>query len=122
MAWQYEPHTFVLATGTDGCPTLAFTPDFHLTDFDRYIEVTTLDQRLVTRKNRKVRLLREQHPGIDVQVVYRRDYLELLVKYGLATPEQQVDGPTTAHRAVEPAGLLATPVLQGLPDAHPSVA
>lgn len=105
IAWEYEPRTFVLATGGDGCPTLAFTPDFHLPEFDRYVEVTTLDQRLVTKKNRKVRLLREQVPGIDVRIVYRRDYLELLIKYGLAQPEQAAVSPVRAV-AVEPVGLI----------------
>lgn len=106
VRWAYEPRTFVLAEGPDGCPTQAFTPDFYLPDFDRYIEITTLDQRLVTRKNRKVRLLRELVPGIDVQILYRRDYQELLVKYGLAAPEQAGDS-RTRSRAAEASGLLA---------------
>lgn len=109
VAWAYEPHTFVLETGPDGCATLAFTPDFHLPEFDRYIEITTLDQRLVTRKNRKVRLLRERYPHIDVQVIYRRDYVELLVKYGLAPPEQAAHEPTVRAIATEELGLLGVP-------------
>jgi len=113
VAWRYEPHTFVLATGADGCATLAFTPDFHLPEFDRYLEVTTLEQRLVTRKNRKVRLLREQVPGIDVQIVYRRDYLALLVKYGLALPEQLPVPRRRGASAGEQLGLLGAPVLSG---------
>ena len=38
VEWAYEPRTFVLETGPDGSPTLAFTPDFHLPEFDRYID------------------------------------------------------------------------------------
>jgi len=91
IGWQYEPTTFVLAEGADGFPILAFTPDFYLPEGDVYVEVTTLKQRLVTRKNRKLRLLRERHPDVDVRILYQRDYLELLVKYGLEPPSQLVD-------------------------------
>jgi hypothetical protein len=47
-------------------------------------------QRLVTKKNAKVRRLAELHPEVNVKVVYRRDYLGLGAKYGLAPPEQSV--------------------------------
>ena len=88
MTWAYEPDTFVLETGPDGQPTLAFSPDFHLPDHGLYLEVTTLNQKLVTRKNRKLRLLREMRPDLEVRLLYQRDYLELLVKYGLESPDQ----------------------------------
>ncbi len=83
MAWAYEPRTFVLAEGPDGNPTEAFTPDFWLPDLDLYIELTTLKQRLVTKKNGKVRRLRERYPGTKVMILYRRDWKNLAVKYGL---------------------------------------
>src|SRR5439155_6625509 len=54
VRWEYEPHTFVLERGADGSPTSAFSPDFYLPDHGRYIEVTTLNQRLVTKKHRKL--------------------------------------------------------------------
>jgi hypothetical protein len=44
----------------------------------------------VTKKNRKVRRLRELHPNIKIKVLYQRDYLNLLVKYGLEAPSQLV--------------------------------
>ena len=66
----------------------AFTPDFHLPAYDLYIEITTLNQKLVTKKNRKARRLRELHPEVDIKVLYQRDYLHLLVKYGLEPPSQ----------------------------------
>jgi hypothetical protein len=53
-----------------------------------FIEITTLNQKLVTKKNRKARRLQEQHPEVHVKVLYQRDYLHLLVKYGLEPPEQ----------------------------------
>jgi hypoxanthine phosphoribosyltransferase len=86
IAWQYEPTEFILEWDESGRPTQAFRPDFYLSDYDLYIELTTLNQRLVTKKNRKVRRLRELRPDVQVKVLYRRDYLNLLVKFGLETP------------------------------------
>ena len=42
-----------------------------------------MNQKLVTRKNRKVRQLREFYPGIKIKILYQRDYLHLVAKYGL---------------------------------------
>ena len=66
----------------------AFRPDFYLPAYDLFIEITTLNQKLVTKKNAKVRRLRELYPGVKVKVFYQRDYLNLLVKYGLEEPSQ----------------------------------
>jgi len=98
VAWEYEPRTFTLETDRAGNPVQAFTPDFYLPAYDLFIEITTLNQKLVTKKNRKARRLREQHPEIDIKVLYQRDYLHLLVKYGLEPPSQMVEqlGPPQA--------------------------
>lgn len=76
--WEYEPVEFVLAWGPTGDPTSAFRPDFYLREHNLFIELTTLRQRLVTRKNRKLRRLRELYPEVQVKMLYRRDYLDLL--------------------------------------------
>jgi hypothetical protein len=83
VAWQYEPVEFALESDAEGRPVQGFRPDFYLPAYDTFIEITTLNQRLVTRKNRKVRRLRELHPEVDIKVLYQRDYLNLLVKFGL---------------------------------------
>ena len=83
VAWDYEPRTFVLVEDASGAPLEAFTPDFHLTEHDVYVEITTLRQPLVTRKNRKVRRLRERYPEVALTVLYRRDVEELLGRHGL---------------------------------------
>ena len=88
IAWEYEPRTFTLERDKQDRPVQAFTPDFYLPAYDLYIEVTTLNQKLVTKKNRKARRLRELHPDVQVKVLYQRDYLHLLVKYGLEPPSQ----------------------------------
>jgi hypothetical protein len=91
IAWEYEPRTFTLERNRDGKPAQAFTPDFYLPAYDLYIEITTLNQKLVTKKNKKARRLREQYPDVEIRVLYQRDYLHLLVKYGLEPPSQLVD-------------------------------
>ena len=84
IAWEYEPRSFPIQQGPDGAITEAFTPDFYLPEFDLYVELTTMKQSLVTRKNRKVRLLREQYPHLNVQIFYQKDFENLIFKYGLA--------------------------------------
>ena len=88
VVWEYEPRTFTLESDRTGNPVQAFTPDFYLPAYDRFIEITTLNQKLVTKKNRKARRLREQYPDVRIKVLYQRDYLHLLVKYGLEPPSQ----------------------------------
>jgi hypothetical protein len=89
VEWEYEPREFAIEFDEHGEPTKFFRPDFYLPGDDLYIEITTMNQKLVTKKNRKVRRLREVHPEISCKVFYQRDYLSLLVKYGLEEPPDQ---------------------------------
>ena len=82
IPWLYEPHTFALNWDEQGRVREAFTPDFYLPGLDMYIELTTMKQSLVTKKNRKVRKLREMYPHINIKIVYGKDYHRLLRKYG----------------------------------------
>jgi hypothetical protein len=81
--WDYEPRSFDLEFDGDGSVTQQFTPDFYLPAYDLYIEITTMNQKLVTKKNRKVRRLKEIYPEINCKIFYQRDYLSLVTKYGL---------------------------------------
>ena len=73
IAWEYEPVTFVLETDDDGRVSEAFRPDFYLPELNLFLEVTTMRQELVTKKNRKVRKLRQRYPDVNVRLFYRRD-------------------------------------------------
>ena len=73
VPWAYEPRTFVLETDADGRVREAFTPDFYLPEQDLYLEVTVMKQALATRKNRKLRKLRERYPDVNAKLFYRRD-------------------------------------------------
>jgi hypoxanthine phosphoribosyltransferase len=81
IRWIYEPTTFHLEFREDGRPAEQITPDFYLPDHDLYIELTTMRQRLVTRKNRKIRRLRETFPSVHIKLLYRRDYDRLIGSY-----------------------------------------
>jgi hypothetical protein len=82
VRWQYEPKTFPLEWGPDGFVKLCFTPDFYLPDQDLFVELTTLNPRLMHRKNRKLRKLRELYPEVRVKLFSLRDVRALLLKYG----------------------------------------
>jgi cytidylate kinase len=84
IAWEYEPRSFPVQWDREGNVREAFTPDFYLPEFDLYVELTTMKQSLVTKKNRKVRLLRELYPHLNIQVFYQKDFENLIFKYGLA--------------------------------------
>jgi hypoxanthine phosphoribosyltransferase len=93
IPWQYEPRSFVLETDADGRVCEATRPDFYLPEQDLYLEITTMKQSLVTRKNRKIRKLRERYPGVKIKLFYKRDLERLIQKYGL---------PEVSRRAADP--------------------
>jgi hypothetical protein len=86
VRWEYEPVEFALRWDRCGTPVAGFRPDFWLPDHGCFVELTTADQRLVTRKNGKVRRMRELYPEVDVVVVYQRDFLDLLSRHGIDVP------------------------------------
>jgi hypoxanthine phosphoribosyltransferase len=83
IPWAYEPHTFVLEEAADGRIVEAFTPDFYLPEQNLYLELTVMKQSLVTRKNRKLRKLRERYPDVNAKLFYRRDIERLAQRYRL---------------------------------------
>ncbi len=82
VQWRYEPDIFPLSWNVDGVVVESFAPDFYLPEVDLYIELTTLKQSLVRRKNRKLRWLRLLYPEIRVKLFYARDFKALMLKYG----------------------------------------
>jgi hypothetical protein len=118
VEWEYEPTAFPIEWDAAGQPVQHFRPDFYLPTFRLYIEITTLNQRLVTKKNRKVRRLRELYPDVRIKVLYQRDYLSLLAKYGLEPPSQMVEPALGAGSAAGPgtAGAREAPAVQRPPE------
>jgi cytidylate kinase len=81
IRWQYEPRTFPLKYDETGNIVEAFSPDFYLPDSNMYVELTTMKQSLVTKKNRKVKRLRELYPDINIRLLYQKDFEDLIFKY-----------------------------------------
>jgi hypoxanthine phosphoribosyltransferase len=100
IEWQYEPHQFPLQWH-EGRPTEMFSPDFYLTEYDMYIELTTMRQSLVRRKNRKLRLLRALYPEINIKLLYRRDYQRLLERFGIRPEELEAERPSQGSATPE---------------------
>jgi hypothetical protein len=82
VRWEYEPRTFPILWNLDGKVVESFSPDFYLPELEVYVELTTLKQSLVRRKNRKLRRLRELYPDIRVKLFYGKDFRALMLKYG----------------------------------------
>jgi cytidylate kinase len=81
IEWIYEPKTFPIEWDAEGNVKLAFSPDFYLPKFDLYLELTIMNQKYVTRKNRKVKKLRELYPGTNIRIVYKKDFQTLIERF-----------------------------------------
>jgi hypoxanthine phosphoribosyltransferase len=83
IEWQYEPHTFDLEWDDEGHVTKAFSPDFYLPQQGVYVELTTMRPKLITKKNRKIRRMKELYPDIEVKLFKRSDLRQMMIKYGI---------------------------------------
>jgi hypothetical protein len=92
ITWEYEPCTFELQWDEDGNVVEAFSPDFFLPEQDLYIELTTMEQRLITKKHRKLRRLRELYPEVNAKLLNRSDFKQMMLKYGLDDDESLIGG------------------------------
>jgi hypoxanthine phosphoribosyltransferase len=92
VRWEYEPHVFPILWNTDGDVLESFAPDFYLPDLDLYVEMTTLRQKLVRKKNRKLRRLRELYPDVRIKLFYARDFRALMLKYGRLALAEELSG------------------------------
>jgi hypothetical protein len=137
VRWQYEPMTFPILWNLDGEVVESFAPDFYLPDLELFLEMTTLKQRLVRKKNRKLRRLRELYPGIRIKLFYARDFRAMMLKYGRyalfeaisGTPGQvvperaaaaiAVDGPVLEVEPAERAPVGAATIVPAMPGTTP---
>jgi hypothetical protein len=92
VRWEYEPHTFPIVWNLDGNVVESFSPDFWLPDLDLYLEMTTLRQKLVRKKNRKLRRVLELYPDLRVKLFYARDFRALMLKFGKLALVDELSG------------------------------
>jgi hypothetical protein len=107
VRWDYEPTTFPILWNTDGDVIESFAPDFYLPDLEMYLEMTTLKQRLVRKKNRKLRRLRELYPDIRIKLFYARDFRAMMLKYGRYALFEAISG--TPGQVVPDRPAIAVP-------------
>jgi len=82
IAWEYEPHTFVLQWDADGTIREAFTPDFFLPEIGAYVECTVMRPALASGKRRKARRVRES-AGAIVEIMFKQDVERLADRWGI---------------------------------------
>ena len=92
VRWEYEPQVFPILWDLAGNVLESFAPDFYLPDLELFVEMTTLQQRLVRKKNRKVRRLRELYPSLRIKLFYARDFRALMLKYGRSALVAELSG------------------------------
>jgi len=92
VRWEYEPHTFPIVWNLEGNVVESFAPDFWLPDLDLYLEMTTLRQKLVRKKNRKLRRVLELYPDLRVKLFYARDFRALMLKFGKLALVDELSG------------------------------
>jgi hypothetical protein len=111
VRWEYEPDTFPILWNVEGDVVESFSPDFYLPDLDLYLEMTTLRQKLVRKKNRKLRRLRELYPDLNVKLFYARDFRALMLKYGKLALVDGLSGTSgqVAEPYSEPVGVGTDP-------------
>ena len=119
IAWEYEPHTFPILWNLDGDVVESFSPDFYLAELDLYLEMTTLRQKLVRKKNRKLRRLRELYPDVRIKLFYARDFRALMLKYGKLALADALTG--TAGQAAPPEDLPSEHIAEPEPAAAPAL-
>jgi hypothetical protein len=110
VAWLYEPRSFPILWNLEGTVVESFAPDFYLPEMDLYLELTTLRQSLVRKKNRKLRRLRELYPMVRIKLFYGKDFRALLLKYGrleLAASLSGTEGQVGVPVAVPVQSLIA---------------
>jgi hypoxanthine phosphoribosyltransferase len=120
VRWRYEPTTFPILWNLEGDVVESFAPDFYLPDLEVFLEMTTLKQRLVRKKNRKLRRLRELYPDIRIKLFYARDFRAMMLKYGrlgLAESLSGTLGQVVPERARPEAAGLEASAAAPVPDA-----
>lgn len=118
VRWEYEPTSFVLRRTPAGEIAESFAPDFFLPNHGQYLELTTMRQSHVTRKNGKIRRLRELYPAIQIKTLYRRDYERIIETAGLHAHPVTPGGGSLVFSDNEIAariGVLANEIVASLP-------
>ena len=78
ISWQYKHRTFAVEWDEAGSFADCFTPDFYIPAFDTYVELVAAGCGALGAKARKVRLLRQLHPDIRIELLSSASQSSLL--------------------------------------------
>lgn len=92
IQWDYEPKTFPLEWDESGNVTTAFSPDFYLPEQNLYIELTVLRPKLTAIKTRKLRLMNELYPDINIKLFKRRELRNMMIRFGMVDEADRILG------------------------------
>ena len=77
IQWIYEPISFPLKWGS-GAIKMMFTPDFYLPELDVYVEITTMNQNLITKKQKKLKLAKKLYPKCNFKLINESQFYNFL--------------------------------------------
>ena len=77
IQWIYEPTSFPLKWGR-GAIKMMFTPDFYLPELDVYVEITTMNQNLITKKQKKIKLAKKLYPNYNFKLINESQFYNFL--------------------------------------------
>ena len=79
IPWIYEPISFPLKWGSGSIKKM-FTPDFYLPSLNTYIEITTMNQKLITKKSNKIKLAKKLYPNKRFKLINEKEFNDFLTK------------------------------------------
>ncbi|MDB2326868.1 hypothetical protein N9V32_02610 [Candidatus Actinomarina sp.] len=77
IEWLYEPISFPLKWGS-GAIKMMFTPDFYIPSLDIFIEITTMNQNLITRKSKKIKKAKKLYPSKNFKLINEKEFYNFL--------------------------------------------
>jgi hypothetical protein len=92
VTWEYEPRTFPLEWDMNGKVIEAFKPDFYLPQQNLYVELTTLRPKLIQKKNRKLRKVKELYPDLNIKLFKRRELRNMMLRFGMVDEANRILG------------------------------
>ena len=79
IEWIYEPVSFPLEWGSGSIKKM-FTPDFYLPTLNLFVEITTMNQNLITKKRKKLKMAKKLYPNLNFKLFNEKDFYNILSK------------------------------------------
>ena len=77
IKWIYEAVSFTLEWGSGSIKKM-FTPDFYLPSLNLFIEITTMNKNLITKKRKKIKLAKKLYPQMNFKLLNEQDFYDIL--------------------------------------------